>query len=501
MTQPTKSATGKLSRRDALKAVGVAGGAAGLASFGGLPMARAALLPAAATQVKADVVVVGTGLAGMAAALQAAELGAKVAILDKMPEELAGGSSKFSGGSIGVASEDTPEAKAKFFQAIAARSLGKGNEVIMKVIAENSLDASNWLRNYGAKAPKPMPRPGLAGSSVIYEPGMYRSMRVQILPLMREEVKKKGATFHFDTKARQLIMDNKAAVVGVRAETKDGLVDYMGKVVLATGGFAANKEMLEIYVGPDADEAWYRGSPGNTGDGHLMAKEAGAGLVRMGGTNTLVLGMVSRANPHAGNPSYVLHFGVCINKKGKRYTDEGQMYGHATPPLLSQPGQEAAIVFDQAILEERGAIEIMLKVYKDNKVPFLQADTLPELAQKLGYPAEDFLKTIAAYNAAAKDGKALGASPPKSAFAMPIAKAPFYAFPELVPGITLTFGGITINERAEALQPDGRAIKGLYAAGECAGGVFHYEYHPVGLPCANALTMGRMAGRSAGAKA
>jgi flavocytochrome c len=493
MTNPIDRERTALSRREALKTVGVAGSAV----IAGIPLAEATILPAAATQVKADVIVVGTGLAGMSASLQAAELGAKVVILDKMPEELVGGSSKFSGGSIGVASADTPEAKEKFFKAVAARSLGKGNEVIMKVIAENSLDASNWLRKYGAKAPPPMPRPGLEGASVIYEPGMYRSMRVQILPLIREQVKKMGAVFHFDTKARQLILDNKAAVIGVRAETKDGLVDYMGKVVLATGGFAANKEMLEIYVGPDADEAWYRGNPGNTGDGHLMAKEIGAGLVRMGGTNTLVLGMVSKANPHAGNPSYILQFGLCINKKGERYTDEGQLYGHATPPLLSQPGQEAAIIFDQATLEERGAVEIMLKVYKDNNVPYLQADTIEDLAKKLGYPVEALVKTVNDYNAAVKDGKAMGANPPKSAFAMKIAEAPFYAFSELVPGITLTFGGITITERAEVTQADGRVIKGVFAAGECAGGVFHYEYHPVGLPCANALTMGRVAGRNA----
>lgn len=482
------------SRRDAFRTLGAV---AGLGTVGGLPLARAALLPPPSRKVQADVIVVGTGLAGMSAALQAAELGAKVVMLDKLPEDLAGGSSKFSGGSIGVAADDTPEAKERFLKAIAARSLNRGNEAIQRVIAENSLDATRWLRGYGAKAPKPMARPGLEGASVNFEPGMYRSMREQILPLMRREVKRLGGVLQFEAKARQLVMDERGSVVGVRVETAEGLVDFLGRVVLATGGFAANKEMLEIYVGPDADEAWYRGSPLNTGDGHLMAREAGAGLVRMGGTNTLVLGMVSRRNPHAGNPSYVLHFGLCINRLGQRYTDEGRMYGHATPPLLKQPGQEAAVVFDQAILESRGAIEILLKVYRDNQVPYVQADSLDELATKLGFPAAALKKTVADYNAAVQGDKALQADPPKSAFAMKVEKAPFYAFPELVPGITLTFGGITINEKAEVLQPDGRLIRGLYAAGECAGGVFHFEYHNVGLPCANALTMGRMAGRTA----
>lgn len=486
-----------ITRRKMLQGIAVTAGAAGLSMFANVPFASASILPKASKTVKGDVIVVGTGLAGSSAALQAAEIGAKVIILEKTTEELVGGSSKFSGGSVGVAVADTDEAKEEFYKKISARSLGKGNEEIMKVIAYQSFAATEWLRGYGLKAPAPMPRPGLGAKSVVFEPGMYRNMKENVLPTLRTEIKKKGGVYYFDTKARQLIMDDTGAVIGVRAETPKGLVDYMGKVVFATGGYAANKEMLEMYVGPDADEAWYRGNPTNTGDGHNMAKEAGAGLVRMGGVNSMVIGMVSPENTSAGNPSYVLHYGLCINNKGERYTDEGLMYGKAAPALFDQPGQVASIVFNQASSDKNAALANIVKQYETNNIPYVKVDTLEELARKINVPEKTFLKTISDYNAAVAGDKALNVTPQKTAHAMKMEQGPFYAFYNLVPGITLTFGGIKINKNAQVLQPDGRVIRGLYAAGECAGGVFHYEYFPVGLPCANALTMGRVAGMSA----
>lgn len=484
-------------RRNLLKFMGAG---AGVVLMGNLSMVEAALLPKPKKSFSADVIVIGTGLAGMCAALQAAEMGAKVIVLEKLPEELTGGSTKFSGGSIGVASADTKEAKDKFFEQISSRSLGKGNKLVMRVIADESLYAAKWIESYGAKTPGPVFRPDLQASSVIFEPGMYKNMP-GVLKLLREAFVKKGGKFYYDTKARQLIMDDKAAVIGVRAEMTQGLVDFNGKVVLATGGYANNKEMLEKYVGPDADEAWYRGSALNVGDGHLMAKEAGAALVRMGGTNSLVLGMVSPENPRAGNPSYILHFGLCINQKGLRYTDEGLGYGFACPALLNEPGQKASLIFDEDIKNAKTSVANMVKQYDTNNIPYIKAETLEEAAEKMGVPKEAFLKTIKEYNAAVKDGKTEGVTPEKSKNAFKIEKAPFYVFSPLVPGITLTFGGIDINENAEALQPDGKVIKGLYACGECGGGVFHYEYLPVGLPCANAATMGRVAGRNAAKKA
>ncbi|MCD8553592.1 FAD-dependent oxidoreductase [Seleniivibrio sp.] len=483
------------SRRDFIKTVGAS---AGIFAAAGIPAAHATILPEPKKKIKADVIVVGSGMAATCAALQAAELGVKTIMIEKLPLEEIGGSTKFSGGSIGVASEDTPESKQIFFEEIDKASLGRGNKEIMKVIAENSLENTRWIRSYGPTAPDPMYRPGKKAKSVIFDPGMYRNMRVVLAKLREAYQQKLKGQIHCDTKARQLLLNDKGEVIGVRAETKAGLVDYMGKVVLGTGGYARNKEMLEMYVGPDADEAWYRGSQGNTGDGHLMAKEIGAGLVRMGGSESIMLANVSPVNPHAGNPSYIVQYGLMINVKGKRYIDEGLGYGYVCPVLLNQPMQTAAMVFDSEMRTKFGAIDVMVKLFDTNKIPYVQADTLEGLAEKINVPKDEFMKTVQDYNAAVKpDGTAINLVPQKTNSAIKLEKGPYYAFYPLMPGITLTFGGININTDAQVMQADGRVIKGLYAAGECAGGVFHHEYYSVGLPLANAMTMGRIAGRNA----
>lgn len=122
------------------------------------------------------------------------------------------------------------------------------------------------------------------------------------------------------------------------------------------------------------------------------------------------------------------------------------------------------------------------------------ADSLEELASLIGVPAAALIASVEAFNAAIANGAAPGAIPPKTADAYPIATAPFYAFSPLVPGILLTYGGIMINGKAQVLEPDGRIIAGLYAAGE--GAVFHRGY-TTGGSLANCLVMGRTAGRQA----
>ncbi|MGC1404012.1 MAG: FAD-binding protein [Thermodesulfobacteriota bacterium] len=121
---------------------------------------------------------------------------------------------------------------------------------------------------------------------------------------------------------------------------------------------------------------------------------------------------------------------------------------------------------------------------------------MSDLAAKINVPPAALEQTISEYNAAIKDGKAPEAKPPKAAFAFKIASPKFYAFYPLVPGITLTFGGIKINERAQVQEADGQVIKGLYAGGECAGGLYYDDYIGGG-SLVNCLVMGRMAGKQA----
>jgi len=190
---------------------------------------------------------------------------------------------------------------------------------------------------------------------------------------------------------------------------------------------------------------------------------------------------------------------VGINKEGKRYVDESLGYVANGKAAMKQPGQTVAMIFDENIKKQPG-VTAAVNQFNRLGIEIIEAGSLSELAAKIEVPASNLEKTIAEFNAAVVNGSAPGAQPPKKAFAYKIDTPKFYAFYPLVPGITITFGGIKINENAQALEPDGKIIRGLYAAGECAGGLFYEDYIGGG-SLANCLVMGRIAGFHAATQA
>jgi succinate dehydrogenase/fumarate reductase flavoprotein subunit len=142
---------------------------------------------------------------------------------------------------------------------------------------------------------------------------------------------------------------------------------------------------------------------------------------------------------------------------------------------MLQPDMEVALVFDQALADGEVG-KAVLGQFAGLGIEPVKGASLEELAGKIGAPPEALVETVKAFNSAVKDGKALTVDPPKEKLAVRIETAPFYAFYPLRPGITLTFGGIKTNLRRQALEPDGKPIKGLYAAGECVGDYFIGDY-------------------------
>jgi succinate dehydrogenase/fumarate reductase flavoprotein subunit len=266
-------------------------------------------------------------------------------------------------------------------------------------------------------------------------------------------------------------------------------------VVIASGGYSGNKEMLELWVDHDADEMMVRGVPWSTGDGIKMAHKAGAILVNMGGMTSLHVAGVSPKNTAAGNPFIAVPFCISINKDGKRFIDESKGYVVLGKATMKQPGQKAALVFDEELKKTPG-VSASFKLFQGLGIEVIEADTIEELASKIGAPPAVVKLTIDEFNTAVKDGKALGITPPKEATAYKIMSPKFYAFYPLVPGITLTFGGVKVNTNAQVLEPDGRAIPGLYAAGESVGGIFYDDYWGGG-SLARCVVLGRIAGKNA----
>jgi succinate dehydrogenase/fumarate reductase flavoprotein subunit len=313
---------------------------------------------------------------------------------------------------------------------------------------------------------------------------------------LKEAVARKGGQIVYSTKAKQLIIDDRGRASGVRAIDADGLRDFMaGAVVLATGGYASSHQLLESFVDPNSGSMVVRGVKWATGDGLFMAREAGAGLSNMGGLMSLHVAAVHPEDPSHGVPDRGLPFCLAINTEGRRFVDEARGYVVHGKATLKQPGQTCALVFDEQIATEARVMTSM-ESYHRLGLPILEAPTLAALAEKMNMPKGQFEETVRSYNEAVVEQKALTVAPPKSALAYKLEHPKYYAFFPLVPGITMTFGGVTINKAAQVIEPDGRVIDGLLAAGEIAGCLYHDDYIGGGM-LANCLVMGRQAGRTA----
>jgi flavocytochrome c len=481
----------ELNRRSMLAALGT--GAVGLAAAGS---AQAAILPEPETRESYDVVIIGSGMAGCAAALEAASKGKRVVMLEKMQENRMGGNSLLAGGGFSLPLEDTQSARDAYVEDYEDYCLGRGNSTIFKLMADNIVQDLGWLQSHGIALNPPSPWPPSRIKMIIASPGFFAGMP-SLFRRMKERLREIDVALRFDTKARQLIVDGSGKMAGVRAQTPRGIVDFRGDaVIIATGGYAGNTQMLEAFSDPNAGAMMVRGVNWATGDGLMMAQAAGAGIKGMGGLMALHIAAVDPVETAAGQPAAVVPHAISINREGKRFIDESLGYVMHGKAVLNQPGQTTTLIFDDKGREKAGQgvidtfTRLGLKVYK--------ADTIAEIAREVGAPVEEFVKTVDAFNAASDGETAPNVDPPKLKLAAKIDKAPFFAVHGLSPGITLTFGGIMINDRAQALEPDGRVIPGLFAAGEGAGHPFHHDYIGGG-SLTNCLVMGRIAGREAAA--
>ena len=335
-----------------------------------------------------------------------------------------------------------------------------------------------------------------------------------LVEALRKAAEARGVTLIFQARATELLADDDG-VHGVRAKIAGRTHDIRAKaVVLASGGFESNAEWRTRYLGPGWDLAKVRGTRFNTGDGIRMALDIGAAPAgNWSGCHAVGW---DRNAPEFGDlevgdgfqkHSYPL--GIMLNADGQRFVDEGADFRNYTYAkygrvILGQPGQFAWQVFDAKVLP------LLRDEYRIKRATRVRADTLEELAAKLeDVDAAKALATIHGFNAAVetaipfdpnvKDGRGTaGLAVPKSNWANPIDTPPFEAF-AVTCGVTFTFGGLKVDERAQVIDGDGAPIGGLYAAGELVGGLFWHNY-PGGTGLMAGAVFGRIAGASAGAR-
>jgi tricarballylate dehydrogenase len=488
----------------------------------------------------ADVVVVGAGNAALCAALAAGERGVSVLVLERAPENEAGGNSRFTAGAFrcvynGV--EDlralmpdlTDEEVAKsdfgvyteenFFDDMGRVTEYRTDPDLCEILIKRSKPTLLWMRGKGVRfAP-------IWGRQAYQIDGKFKfwgGLTVEawgggpgLVDALTKIARKDGVAFAYGAHALSLIVDDDG-IKGVRVKHGGKTVAVRAKaVVLAAGGFQANAEMRTRYLGPLWELAKVRGTRFNTGDGIKMALEIGA-MPTGNWSGGHAVGW-DRNAPEFGDLSVGDNFqkhsyplGVMINADGERFVDEGADFRNYTYAkygrvILMQSGQFAWQVFDNKV------IPMLRDEYRIKRVTKVRADTLEGLVDKLDdVDAVKALETIRTYNKAimtdvrfdpnVKDGRGTrGLAIPKSNWANTIDEPPFEAY-AVTCGITFTFGGLKIDTSARVIDAEGSPIPGLFAAGELVGGIFYFNY-PGGTGLMNGAVFGRIAGASAGRRA
>ena len=487
-----------------------------------------------------DVVVVGAGGAGMTAAITATDAGKKVIVVESQP--IAGGNSVRSTGGMNAAKtpyQDKNEFKEAagvektlataaekfadnatitalaatvksqwdayqanpqgYFDSVELMELdtmiggkGKNNPELVKALAENSADAIEWLASIGAEV-KNVGAFGGASVKRIHRPvnadGKVTAVGAYIVPILEKNLQDRNVQFLFDTTANEIIMkDGKA--VGIKGTGKDGhkVTINAKSVVIATGGFGANAEMVEKYK-PDLKGFATTNAEGAQGQGIDMATAVGAATVDMDQIQIHpTVHIEEDGNAHLITEGLRGDGAILVNAEGKRFYDEVSTRDKVSAAIIAQPEKSAWLVVDQSMVDKSAVIAGYIKSGYT-----VTGATYEELAKAMGVDEATFTSTMNTWNQAveAKSDAEFG----RTSFANPLTTAPYYAI-KITPAVHHTMGGIVINPKAEVLNEKGEAISGLYAAGEVTGGV-HGANRLGGNAVADFVVFGRISGQSA----
>jgi fumarate reductase flavoprotein subunit len=449
-----------------------------------------------------DLIIIGAGCAGLTCAIEAANLGGRVIILEKMARP--SGNILFAGGAVSAAGSHLQEAQGihedveSFYRDLMEVSLQRVDPDLTRVYARNSADAVRWLSDtVGVQWSPITERLPPARCRVHQVTGPLRPGGAQLSRDLLAATVKRKIPLLCKVKKLELVGNLQRGVLGVRLQTDSGIREFLAKggVVLATGGFHARREMVSEHIGDWASQMPYRGSNVNTGENITLSRSVGARLVHM---DQFHGGPIH--GPTKANPSGAVNFGICVTREGKRYVDEGWTYvrvGRETARKIAD--NRAFIILDE---EARRFPLVMdrFERYQRAGAPIYEYETIADLARKAGIEIEGLVRTITEYNDAVRTNRTGELVPPNTLeFPRPIRTPKFYAIP-FRGGMTATFGGPSINVRAQVINTEDKIIPGLYAVGNAAGGLFYGDYI-VGSQLGAAIVFGRIAAADACARA
>ena len=447
-----------------------------------------------AVMKEADVIVVGGGLAGLSAATTVAEAGGSVIVVEKM--ENCGGNTMRSGGTLNAVDPQRQSAQGivdsveLYIKNTYEGGGKKGNLDLIQTLCENALSAREWISSHGGEWQDSVYLT-IGGRWPRSLDAKNNATETLIDPLL-SAIKANGGEIIVNCKAEELIVKD-GRVIGVKAYDTANQTEYTfygsEGVVLATGGFSANSEMVSQYNEQIPEDNPTTNSPSATGDGILMGQAVGANLVDM---ESILL------HPHSGTNVYfsgLIDNSIYVNQLGQRFVNEQLDRNEVCQEILEQPGATVYAIFDSNTINEefwstQDGYQDFVELAKQGKCGY--GETLEELAKSIGVDAYELKKSVETFNQAV-DG--LIEDPfGRELFYKKIEDGPFYASIRTA-HTHYTSGGLEIDSNAHVIDTKGEMIPGLYAAGEVTGGI-HGENRLGGNSLTECVVFGRIAGET-----
>jgi tricarballylate dehydrogenase len=477
------------------------------------------------TENDIDVLIVGCGVAGLSAAVTALESGLKTLNLERATPDDFGGNSRWTEAYMRMKNDS--EISDDFEEHFAnntgfnldpnvLKAVGGGYEQwpsyvkahpmpdpeVVSTFASSVAGTIGWLKRFGLKfEPQPIYLLTQNTTRIAAKGG-----GLGIIETLRAKTVELGGQISYRTTALSLIQNNAGKVCGVVVAGPDGVRRQIkaSNVILASGGFQGNSEMMTQYIGPKASHIRPVAVGGyyNRGEGIRMALAVGAAPA--GEFGSYHAEPVDPRSLQAEAVVFIYPYGILVNTEGKRFINEAPgtvdaHYDNITRSFADQPKGLVHVIFDSKV-EDIPRWKTSIR----SDIPAITADSIDELAAKINVPTASLVKTVDEFNAAcpSEDGeftpfqidhrKTTGIIPPKSYWSRPINKGPYYAYP-IIPTNCFTFGGLKVNSSAQVLTQDGHPIPGLYAAGETVG-IYHQVYNG-STSVLRGLVFGRLAGQ------
>ena len=451
-----------------------------------------------------DVIVIGGGNAALCAAITAAEAGATVVVLEHAPRSLRGGNSRHTRNlramhdePQGVLTGRYPEAE--YWEDLQRVTGGATDEALARLTIGGSAEAPRWATEHGVRF-----QPSLTGTlSLGRTNAFFLGGGKALVNAYFRCAEQLGVRVLYDTEVTGLSLVDRQ-VREVETICRGFPLTLRGRsFVVASGGFQANIGWLRAYWGDAADNFVIRGTP--YAQGTILRTLLRQGVQEVGDpTQCHAVAIDARAPKFDGGIVTRLDcvpFSIVVDQSGRRFYDEGEdvwpkRYAIWGRLVAQQPNQIACAIVDSKAE----------KLFMPSVFPAVRAETIGDLAERLGIGWDALETTVNGFNAAIRDGnfnnsslddcRTEGLSPPKSHWARRIDTPPFLGYP-LRPGITFTYLGVRVNEQAAVIMTDGKPAENLWASGEIMAGNVLGRGYLAGIGMTIGTVFGRIAGQQA----